>query len=163
MDAFTLALSYGINKVSFKNVIVTAFVVGMFHFFMPLLGNIVGISLFNYTVFKPRYVLFFIFLILSIDMIIKFFEGETKLRTLNTIGIIFFAISVSIDSFSVGLGINYFYDNVIFASSVFCIISASFTIIGFKLGQTLFKHLGKYAMLLGGAVLFLYSIRVLTK
>lgn len=163
MDAFALALSYGINKVSFKNAIITAFIVGMFHFFMPLLGNIVGMSLFEYTVFKPRYVLFFIFLILSVDMFIKCFEKETKLRTLNIIGILFFAISVSIDSFSVGLGINYLYDNIILVVSIFCVISTIFTIVGFKLGQTLFKHLGKYSSILGSIILFLYSIRVLTK
>lgn len=163
MDAFALSLTYGINKVSNKNVIITSIVVGLFHFFMPLLGNIVGTSLFEYTIFKPRYVLFIIFLILSIDMFIHYFEKDKKIRQLNVIGTVLFAISVSMDSFSVGLGINYIYDNIIFVVSIFSIVSAFFTIIGFKLGQTLLKRLGKYSSLVGSIILFLYSIWVLTK
>ena len=56
MDAFALALSYGIKDIKLKNVIITAITVGIFHFFMPLIGNYVGISLFEYTIIKPKYV-----------------------------------------------------------------------------------------------------------
>ena len=45
MDAFSLAFSYGIKSISKKNVIITAITVGLFHFFMPLLGNMVGIKI----------------------------------------------------------------------------------------------------------------------
>lgn len=58
MDAFALALSYGIIKVSNIKAILTAIIVGIFHFFMPLLGNKLGISIFSYTTFKPKYILF---------------------------------------------------------------------------------------------------------
>ena len=74
MDAFALSISYAINKISLKKAILTAVFVGIFHFFMPLLGNMIGFSLFNYTLFKPKLILFVVFLILSIDMIIHFFE-----------------------------------------------------------------------------------------
>ena len=61
MDAFALAIAYGIEKVKSKNIIITAIIVGLFHFFMPLIGNYLGISLFEYTIIKPRYVLFLVF------------------------------------------------------------------------------------------------------
>ena len=64
MDAFALAIAYGIEKVKLKNIIITAIIVGLFHFFMPLIGNYLGISLFEYTIIKPRYVLFLVFLII---------------------------------------------------------------------------------------------------
>lgn len=163
MDAFALALSYGINKIKTKNIIMTAITVGVFHFFMPLIGNYVGISLFSYTMIKPKIVLFFIFLLLSIDMFIHFFSDKEDIRKLNIIGIIFFAFSVSFDSFSVGLGISYLYDNIILVVSTFCIISALFTIMGFKLGQMISEKTGKYSFLMGGTTLLLYSIWVLTK
>ena len=131
MDAFALALSYGIKDIKLKNVTITAITVGIFHFFMPLIGNYVGISLFEYTIIKPKYVLFFVFLLLSIDMFTHFFEEEPKIRALNVIGTILFAISVSFGSFSVGIGINYIYDNIILIVSSFCIISALFTLVGF--------------------------------
>ena len=54
MDAFALSFSYGISKVNIKKIILTAIVVGTFHFIMPLLGNFVGIPLFKYTLIKPK-------------------------------------------------------------------------------------------------------------
>lgn len=162
MDAFALSLSYGISNVNKKNMIVTAITVGIFHFFMPLIGNVVGLPLFEYTLIKPRYVLFVVFLILSIDMIIHFFEVEDKKIKLNFIGIILFAISVSFDSFSVGIGISYIYDNILLVVSSFCLISMLFTFLGFSLGKKISNKIGKLSFLFGGIILFLYSFVVLT-
>lgn len=163
MDAFSLSLTYGINNTRFKTIIITASMVGLFHFFMPLIGNFVGIPLFEYTIIKPKYVLFFVFLLLSIDMFIHFFEEKPKIRVLNVIGTLFFAVSVSFDSFSVGLGLRYIYDNILVALFIFCIISAIFTCMGFWLGKKLSEKIGKYSFLVGSVVLFLYSIWILTK
>lgn len=162
MDAFALSFSYGISKVNIKKVILTALVVGIFHFIMPVLGNFVGISLFKYTLIKPKVILFLVFLILSIDMFIHFFENKVVLRKLNIIGIILFAISVSLDSFTVGLGINYIYDNMYFAACIFAFISSFFTFLGFLAGNILSKKAGKYSFLLGSTFLFIYSLYILT-
>lgn len=163
MDAFALALSYGIKKLSKKRVIITALMVGLFHFFMPLVGSSIGTYLFEYTIFKPKIVLFLVFLILSIDMLLRFFENEEKIRILNLIGIFIFAFSVSFDSLSVGLGIRYLYDNIILVVSIFCIISALFTMFGFYLGKQLSQKIGKYSFLIGSSTLFVYSLWILTK
>lgn len=163
MDAFALSLSYAINKISFKKAMITAIFVGIFHFFMPLLGNIIGFSLLNYTMIKPKIILFFVFLILSVDMFIHFFEKESKIRNLNILGILFFAFSVSFDSFSVGLGISYLYNNIIVIVSCFCIISAIFTLLGFLLGKFLSKKVDKYSFIMGGVILLIYSLWILTK
>lgn len=162
MDAFVLALSYGIKNVRVKNVIITALTVGIFHFFMPLIGNGIGVKLFSYTIIKPRFVLFIVFLILSLDMFTHFFEKTPKIRPLNIIGTIIFAVSVSFDSFSVGIGINYIYDSVLLACLSFCIISAFFTVLGFWLGRRLSAKTGKYAFIIGSLTLFVYSLIVLT-
>lgn len=163
MDAFALALSYGLNKISKKSIVLTTLFVGVFHFFMPLLGNLVGISLFEYTVFKPKYILFMVFLILSVDMFMHFFEEKPKLRVLNIIGIILFSFSVSFDSFSVGLGINYLYDNIILCVLTFSVISLLFTLFGFTLGKVISEKIGKYSFIIGSITLFMYSLWVLTK
>lgn len=162
MDAFTLAFSYGIKKVDNKSLVITSIVTGIFHFIMPLIGNIIGIPLFEYTLIKPRYILFLVFLIISIDMFINFFNENSKLRNLNIAGIILFAFSVSFDSFSVGLGINYICSNVVLSVSIFCFVSMLFTFLGFMLGKFLSQKIGKYAFLFGSLVLFIYSLVLLT-
>lgn len=163
MDAFALSLSYGIKHVSIKNVIITAITVGLFHFFMPLLGSLIGVPLFEYTIIKPRFILFLVFLLLSIDMFTHFFEEKPKVRELNVIGTLFFAASVSFDSLSVGLGLKYIYDNILIALLSFCMISAFFTALGFFLGKKLSEKIGRYSFLAGSITLFLYSIWILTK
>ncbi len=162
MDAFTLAFSYGIKKVSKKTIIITSFITGLFHFIMPVIGNIVGIPLFEYTFIKPKYILFCIFLLISIDMFINYFNEEVKLRKLNIIGIVLFAFSVSFDSFSVGFGLSFFYSDVILSAIIFCFVSMFFTFLGFILGKVLSKKIGKLAFLFGSLVLFGYSIILLT-
>lgn len=162
MDAFSLAFSYGINKLSKKSVFITAITVGIFHFFMPLIGNFIGVSIFDYTIIKPRYVMFFIFLLLSIDMFAHFFEEKPKIRTLNPLGIILFSSSVSFDSLSVGIGLSYLCDNLLLALITFCLISFTFTLLGFFLGKILSNKVGKYSFLVGSITLFIYSIFVLT-
>ena len=163
MDAFALSLSYGIKKLNIKNIVITAITVGLFHFFMPLIGNYIGFSLFEYTLIKPKFVLFLVFLILCIDMFSHFFEEKPKIRNLNILGTLIFAISVSIDSLSVGLGICYIYDNILLVVSSFCIISSIFTLLGFWLGKKLSQKTGKYSFLVGSITLFFYSIWILTK
>lgn len=162
MDAFTLSFSYGINKLSKKTIVITSILTGIFHFIMPILGNILGITLFEYTIIKPKYILFTIFLIISLDMLINFFNDDIKLRVLNIIGIIIFAFSVSFDSFSVGFGLNYFYNNILLSSLIFSLISTFFTFFGFILGKFISEKIGRFAFLLGSFILFVYSLILLT-
>lgn len=163
MDAFALSISYGIKKLSKKQIVFTALSVGIFHFCMPLIGNFIGVSLFEYTLFKPKYIVFLIFLLISINMLFDFFEEKKDLKPLNILGIVIFSFSVSLDSFSVGLGLKYIYDNIILSVFLFSIISFVFTLSGFILGKVLNKKIGKYSFLVGSIGLFIYSVWVLTK
>ena len=52
MDAFSLSLIYGTQNIGKKNEIMLTIIVGLFHFFMPLLGLNIGNFLLVYFVFK---------------------------------------------------------------------------------------------------------------
>lgn len=162
VDAFVLALSYGIYNISLKKMLITSLVVGTFHFFMPLLGSFIGNSLFSYTYIKPNIIMALIFIILSIDMFIHFFSKEEKLRDLSLLGIIIFAYSVSFDSLSIGIGLKYIFNSTLMPISCFTMVSATFTLLGFKLGNILNRKLGKYSFLLGSLCFMFYSFYVLT-
>ncbi len=149
-------------KKNIKQVIITSLFVGLFHFFMPLIGNFIGVNLFLYTIFKPKYILFLVFLMLGIDMFISYLNDNHKNRKLNIIGIILFSFSVSFDSLTVGLGISYLYNNIISVVTTFSCISAIFTFMGFYFGNVLSKKIGKYAYLIGSIAFLLYSIWMLT-
>ena len=56
MDAFSLALAYGTYGLKNKEKIILSIIVGCFHFFMPLIGLVLGNLIFSYFVFNLRFV-----------------------------------------------------------------------------------------------------------
>jgi putative Mn2+ efflux pump MntP len=47
MDAFSLSLAYGTISLSKKEIRLLSFIVGIYHFFMPILGMLLGKILFK--------------------------------------------------------------------------------------------------------------------
>lgn len=158
MDTFSLSLSVGSISSQAKNIKFLPLFVGTFHFFMPLLGNIIGLGIINLLNLASNTILGSVLIILGINLAIHYFKDETAEINLNLLGIIIFALSVSIDSFSVGLGINDITDNYFLASIIFALCSASFTYLGIIIGKYSNKIIGKYAIILGILLLLFLGI-----
>ena len=47
MDAFSLSLAYGTISMTKKEITLLSTIVGIYHFFMPILGMLIGKFLFN--------------------------------------------------------------------------------------------------------------------
>ena len=147
MDTFSLSLTIG-TIANNKIVKLLPLFVGIFHFFMPLLGNIIGITLINIFNIASNIVLGLVLIVLGITLAIHYYQDEKVSINLNLLGLIFFALSVSIDSFSVGLGITDITKNYCFACLVFALCSASFTYLGIIIGKYCNKLIGKYAIII---------------
>lgn len=106
MDAFSLALCYGILDIDVFKKKVLALTVGFFHFFMPLLGMKLGNIVEHYVFIDMNYAVFIIFMFLGLEMILSAIKKDTNIIFLNGVGIMLFAFTVSIDSFSAGIGIK---------------------------------------------------------
>lgn len=158
MDAFSLAILYGTLNFNNRKVLTLSTSVGIFHFFMPLLGNLVGLIILDLLPIKPNIVVGIIFLIISIEMLTSLFKKEEIMDLKGIFAIILFAFTVSIDSFSVGIGLSTISNNNVLAVSVFSLVSFIFTLIGLKIGGRLTKMFGKCSTLLGGTILLLVSL-----
>ena len=66
MDAFSLSLLYGTLKMDRITNLKLSIIVGIYHFFMPLLGNVVGYTIINVLPIKPNFIVFMISFIFSI-------------------------------------------------------------------------------------------------
>ena len=153
MDTFSLSLVLGtMNKG--KRMYYLPFIVGLFHFTLPLIGNLLGIKIISFLNLTSHFLLGFILIILAINLCIHYFKGESINFNLNLWGILFFALSVSLDSFSVGLGISALTSNYYLAYFIFAICSFTFTYLGLLIGKYSSKHLGRIASL-GGIILLL--------
>ena len=67
MDAFSLSLSLGTTNPNFKCIIKTSITIGIFHFFMPIIGYIIGLY-FNTKINNINILTAIIFLLLSIEI-----------------------------------------------------------------------------------------------
>ena len=121
MDAFSLSLSIGTTSPKKNIIIKTALVVGIFHFFMPILGYSIG-NILKDKIIGINYLTFLIFIFLSIEMYRN--RNEEKTNILNIITILIIALSVSIDSFTVGIVFGLNNEYIIVSSIIFSIISS---------------------------------------
>ncbi len=158
MDAFSLAILYGTLNFERKKTIILSTSVGIFHFFMPLLGNCVGIAIFKLLPIRPNILVGTIFLIISIQMLLSIFKEEEIVDLKGLFAILLFAFTVSVDSFSVGIGLSAISNNNILAVSIFSITSFIFTFIGLTIGSKLNEKFGKISTLIGSIVLLCLSV-----
>lgn len=157
MDAFSLSLAYGTLNLEDKKMKTLSSIVGIFHFFMPLIGLSVGEVILKILPIKPTIVLMIVLLIIGIQMLTSK-ENEEKLELINFSSMLVFALAVSIDSFSVGITLRTIYTHPIVCSLVFMIVSSICTYIGLKIGKKANQLIGKRATKLGGAMLIILAI-----
>lgn len=158
MDAFSLALIYGTYGFSRKNEVLLASVVGIFHFFMPLLGLGLGSIIMQYFVFDLNLMVGIIFLIIGIEMIISEKKDEEVKILVGWFSFLLFGLSVSIDSFTTGIGLSVISRNYIGVSVLFMVVSGLFTYVGLRFGNKLSESFGKYATVSGGILMCLLAI-----
>lgn len=159
MDAFSLSIAYGTNKINKIKIIILSTLVGIFHFIMPLIGSNIGQKIF-FLINKSNYIVSIIFFLLSYEMYRS--RNEKHIEKLSTIiSLILFPLTVSIDSFSVGLALGINNQNSKIAFIIFSVVSALFTFLGLTLGNYLSKKFGNKATYLGIIILVLIAIKYL--
>ena len=163
MDAFSLSLAYGTISLTKKEINLLSIIVGIYHFFMPIFGMLIGSFVFNVLNINQNIIVLIIFTFIGINMIIESFKKEEKVKKMKLAEMILFGFAVSIDSFSVGIGINGISNNFIMCSVIFSITSFIFTYIGLILGNKLNQLIGKISTLIGGITLIILGIIYIVK
>ena len=163
MDAFSLSLAYGTINLRKREINILAIIVGIYHFFMPILGMLIGSFITRFMHIGEDIIILVIFSLIGINMIIESKKKEEEVKHMKVGEMLLFGFAVSIDSFSVGIGLNNISDNFIMCSSIFMVTSFIFTYLGLKLGKKLNCLIGKVATLLGGLALILFGIIYIIK
>ena len=132
--------------------------VGLLHFFMPLIGTMLGNKIITYLNINVNFLLGIILIFIGIEMILSLVKKEEKTFALNLVNMLMLAISVSLDSFSTGLGLMAITDDIILSGLIFSICAASFTFMGLLIGKYSSEKLGIYGSILGITLLLLIGI-----
>lgn len=158
MDAFSLALIYGTLGLEKKKIYLLSIIVGIYHFFMPLLGSFFGDYLLKSIIPSPNILVAVIFLIIAIQMLVSLRKEEEVTFLTNFWSLLLFGFTVSIDSFSVGIGLGVTGESTYITSTMFSLTSAFFTFLGLRLGDLLSRKFGKIANAIGSMVLIFLAI-----
>jgi len=158
MDAFSLSLAYGTLGMEKSKIRLLSLIVGLYHFFMPILGMYVGKKIILLLPILPGTLVFIVLFLIGIEMIVESFKQEKKLKVLNLLELLVFGFAVSIDSFSVGLGLKTIYKNPYISALIFSLSSFIFTYLGLVLGKKINSVVGNISTLIGGLVLIIIGV-----
>lgn len=155
MDTFSLSLAYGTLGLKKSKIVLLSMIVGMFHFVMPFLGNLVGLNLITRLPIDSNLIVGIIFILIAFEML----KQENNISNIDKlIALIIFGFTVSIDSFTVGIGLSKITDKLIPSFFIFAITSFLFTFAGLYFGKFLNTKFGKQATIFGSIILFVLAL-----
>lgn len=158
MDAFSLSLAYGTLNLERKYINILSIIVGVYHFIMPLLGMWIGTSILKILPVTTNTIVFIVLVLIGIEMILESFKNERSISLMKVSELLIFGLAVSLDSFSVGLGLSAIYKNPLVCSIIFSISASLFTYTGLYLGKTINNKIGKISTLIGGMILIIIGL-----
>ncbi|KAF0819061.1 MULTISPECIES: manganese efflux pump MntP [unclassified Cytobacillus] len=162
MDAFSVGLGMGMYKLRLRQIAKIGITIGLFHVLMPLIGMIAGRFLSNTFGAIAGYVGGGLLLLLGVQMIWSSFrDDEDSLITPVGIGLLIFALSVSLDSFSVGLSLGIYGAKTFLVLVFFGAGAAILTWAGLLTGRKVQSWIGSYSEALGGAILLAFGVKLL--
>ncbi|WP_223066007.1 manganese efflux pump MntP family protein [Paenibacillus caui] len=160
MDAFSLSVGIGMKGVRRLDMARIGGLIGIFHIVMPLLGMFTGLYVGRLLGEIARYVSGGLLLLLGGHMVITSFrdEGPKPVDHRRFLGVLLFAMSVSVDSFSVGVSLGMFQGNLLLTVLTFGLFGGIMSVMGLWLGSRFRRNLGDYGETMGGAILFAFGL-----
>ncbi|RYL91008.1 hypothetical protein EWI07_11080 [Sporolactobacillus sp. THM7-4] len=164
LDSFSISMAIGMSKPTYKQIMKIGLVIGLFHTIMPLLGMIIGGFLSEH--FRSIAALSggVLLILMGLQMIIDFYKKRNeRFITIKPTGagLLFLAFSLSLDSFSVGLGLGVYKANIAATIAIFGVVNMILPWSGLLLGKRIHKFFGLYGELIGGLILLIIGLQML--
>lgn len=160
LDAFSLGIGVGLKGIRLRHVLGMSLLIALFHTLMPLVGLVAG----RYVGFLLGQVTNFaaggLLALLGGHMIWNSFCKEEGVSVNHTTlpGMLLFSLGVSIDSFSVGVSLGMFVNDMVLIVTSFGVVGGLMSILGLMLGRKVSGSLGEYGEMLGGVILFVFGL-----
>lgn len=162
MDAFSVGLGMGLIRLKFKQIFYIGVTIGVFHIWMPLVGMLIGRVLSDKFGTIATLLGGGLLILLGVQMVLSSFSKDEKpLITPVGMGLIVFALSVSLDSFSVGLSLGIYGAKTLLTVLIFGIVSMILTWCGLLVGKRVQTWLGSYSEALGGSILLAFGVKLI--
>lgn len=163
MDAFSLGIGIGLRGIRMADVLKLSTAITLFHIIMPLVGMVTGQYVSTLLGEVATSAAGALLLLLGAHMVYSSMRGETAYLADHRTGwgLLLFALSVSIDSFSVGVSLGMFSEHIWLTVMMFGFFGGVMSILGLLLGRKVGRSLGGYGEAFGGAILVAFGILIL--
>ncbi len=166
MDAFAVAIAAGLNikRLTGRHVVRLAFYFGFFQFGMAVLGWLAGRTIKSYISAYDHWIAFALLAAVGGKMLWEAWSGKVPTsRSDPTRGwtVIALSVATSIDALAAGLSMALIGVAIWLPSVVIGVAAAAMTATGMHFGNRLGRKGGRWAEVLGGAVLIGIGIHIL--
>ncbi|MNZ50376.1 putative manganese efflux pump MntP [compost metagenome] len=160
LDAFSLGLGIGLKGIRMREILKLGLVIALFHVLMPLAGMYAGHYVSGLLGNIATTAAGVLLVLLGGHMIYSSLRGEEaqSFDYRSSWGVLLLAVSVSIDSFSVGITLGMFAANIWATILLFGFFGGLLSMAGLLLGRKVSGNLGEYGEACGGAILFVFGI-----
>ncbi|MCM3747611.1 manganese efflux pump MntP family protein [Paenibacillus pasadenensis] len=162
MDAFSLGVGIGMRGIRLLDVLKLSAVIALFHVIMPLLGIVAGQYMSLLLGHVAALMAGLLLILLGGHMLLASLRGESDTPSFadhrTTGGLMLFALSVSVDSFSVGISLGMFAADVLMTLLFFGLAGGLMSVLGLLAGRRIGRSLGSYGEAAGGAILLTFGI-----
>jgi manganese efflux pump family protein len=163
MDAFSVGLGMGMYKLRLRKIFEIGITIGLFHVLMPLAGITAGKFLSEQFGALASFIGGLLLVVLGLQMIwASLKKDDEKVITPVGVGLLLFALSVSLDSFSVGLSLGIYGAKTVLVLLCFGIMATVQTWAGLLLGRKVRGWIGTYSEALGGAILLGFGLKLIS-
>ncbi|MFD0714890.1 manganese efflux pump MntP family protein [Paenibacillus sp. GCM10027626] len=160
LDAFSLGIGIGLKGIRLLDILKISTLIALFHILMPLMGMFAGKYMSSLLGHVATTVAGALLLLLGSHMVYSSLRGEA-VRSIDhrkAWGMLVFALSVSIDSFSVGLSLGMFSADIVLTVLSFGFFGGVLSIVGLLIGRRVSPNLGEYGEACGGIILFTFGL-----
>lgn len=164
MDAFSVCMGMGMTAFRIGQAAKIGLWIGLFHALMPLSGIVLGHLLSHRFGEIAGLAGGLLLVLIGTQMILSLARqdyGKKDLAYTSDAGVVLFSLSVSIDSFSVGLSMGLFGTRVLVAITLFGLISMLMAWAGFFIGRRTKRYFGRYGEVLGGLVMLFFGLKLI--
>lgn len=164
MDCFAVALTFGSSrKLVWKDILLMAFLFGLFQGVMPLIGWLVGNSIQSLIEPLDHWIAFAILATIGIKMVWQSFlnDENKKVVDIRKISVLLtLSVATSIDALITGVGFGFIGANIFEAVIIISVITFAVSVTGAKLGEKTTFIPARWAEFAGGIVLIAIGVNV---
>ena len=163
MDAFAVSLCKGLamKRPDLKSVIIIALWFGTFQALMPVIGYLLGSSMYDLMKDYDHWIAFGLLFLIGANMIRESFSEEEEMDAdIYPIPMLILAIATSIDAFAVGISLAMDGSDIISSVLIIGVITFLISAVGVKIGAKVGGILGKRAELFGGLILIVIGVKI---